>query len=643
MPLKIRCPHCHRTLFAEDDTVGQPKLCPACGKAFTVPIPVHEGPPPVEVGGKCPKCGATIAPGTTYCPQCYWDVTADKRLPLGRRLQFVSVRTWTLLGLGTIAIAILALVGAHVYRSRARQHQQVAGTPMAARTPEHPGAEWVKRLLEAPSAAERSEAFNELLRIGPDGLPTLARALEGMSVDAEGELARNRRTAVKLLARGGDTRWLPLLGKLQNENALRETVLRARAMLGDGEVADALIGLWLAGLRRQMFFTRITELTPSSTSAANEAIVRRTQEETEGCAEALRVLGESSAATIIDRTLPTYWDSWAWLGQQRGEVFATELFELAKPPKQHNLEFKLRVRAARTTLDQAAQRASPAARAASGIVLAHCAPQYRSARQRIIATLVTVLAECEPRAQQQITWALARLTSRPFGGLTEKRNPSDFGRQAVQDVLGWARSGRIGDPGTLQSASTAYPTPPKLIRRVVTPGRQLEHDLLREFASGWDALDEALDRWLAADLGCTPRVARLLDPGQRNPNHPALAAAMIVAAEYQAHHLRPQLALWWEAVDQPAWVRGFAYTTLGALDAHQARADTTWPSELTAELLGEPETQRPGWELWGRLLAAGGPRLPTQLRDGARSLSPAMRARLMQAAEEAARRRPRGP
>ena len=88
MPLKIRCPHCHRTLVAEDDTAGQRKLCPACGVPFDVPLPVPAASPaPVDVARRCPRCHAEVAPGTAVCRNCLTEIGTGKRLPVLQRLR----------------------------------------------------------------------------------------------------------------------------------------------------------------------------------------------------------------------------------------------------------------------------------------------------------------------------------------------------------------------------------------------------------------------------------------------------------------------------------------------------------------------------------------------------------------------------
>jgi len=631
MPLKIRCPHCKRTLVADDETAGEGKLCPACGKGFTVPIPVHDSPRHVEVAGKCPKCRADMAPGTPYCPHCYYEPATGKRLPLRRRLEFVSVRTWILMSLGMVIAVALGFAGVRLYRDQAGQDELPPSGSAPVQRTDTDGSQWVSQLLEARSVADRTEAFNALLRSGREALPELARGLEDSTTGGPGRI-HNRVAAVELLARSRNQRWLPLLKRLQEEPGLRQVVLAARGLLGDAETAGELSGLWLAALRRQMF------LELASTIQAEE---RRA---TERFAEPLRGLAEPPEAAVIDDLLATYWDSWSWLGQQRGEVFAVELFGLAKPPRRKDLDFKHEVRAARGVLDRASQRGSPAARAAAAVVLAQCAPQYRSLRERMIATLASVLPESTPEAQQRITWALARLSSRSFDGRSEQDSPLDFSRGAVADALSWARAGVIAESGPLKAPNRAYPTPPKLTRRVVTPRRQLERDLLREFSSGWHAVDPALDRWLEAELSCTPRVEQLLDPGQREPDYPALAAAMILAAECGAQHLRSQLELWQEATDQPAWVPGFAYSALGVLDVRRGRWTSVWPAGLDEPMMGRPGRTSPGWELWGRLLAAGGPSLLERLRETqAGSPSAATRAKLLRAAQQAAERRPPEP
>ena len=103
--------------------------------------------------------------------------------------------------------------------------------------------------------------------------------------------------------------------------------------------------------------------------------------------------------------MDAYWLSWVWLGHTRGARVAAELFELAKPygkkalrlPNQDFEQEKRAIRGARDALQRVGKRAAPAARAAAGLVLAHAAPQYGRARERIEASVATLLPDCDSR------------------------------------------------------------------------------------------------------------------------------------------------------------------------------------------------------------------------------------------------------
>jgi hypothetical protein len=263
---------------------------------------------------------------------------------------------------------------------------------------------------------------------------------------------------------------------------------------------------------------------------------------------------------------------------------------------------------------------------------------------RIIATLATILPECEPREQQRLMWALAKLTGLTFGDVSADDEPADVGHDDVRAVLKWARDSETARPGSCKTPSAAYPRRPILVRRVVTPQRQLERDVLRGFQGGWASADDALDRWMAAGLGCTPRVFERLDPGQRRPDYAALAAAMIIVAECNEQIARERLKLWRQATDQPGWVREMAYMVLGCLDARGGQWRSGWPVHLDSDVLSELDRGRPGWQHFGRILAAGGPVMRARL-EGFRpaSLPDELRAKLLAAGEQAARRRPREP
>jgi hypothetical protein len=311
---------------------------------------------------------------------------------------------------------------------------------------------------------------------------------------------------------------------------------------------------------------------------------------------------------------------------------ADELFDLASPAEK-TLEFKPEdVRQPRDVMKMIATRGSPAARAAAGLVLEQRGPQYKTLCHQIADGLGTVLAECSAADQQRLTWTIARLRGQLFGPAA-RMHPLDMTEGEIAAALQWAH------PGVAPALPRPYPEPPKLVCRAVTAERLLERDLLSELQQGWAEVRPVLDRWQAARLGCTPRVHELLHPGQRRPDYPALAAGLVLVAENNDETVRAQLALWREATEQPAWVRALAYTVLGSLDARRGRWDSGWPAGLDLGDTRLLDSGTPGWDVFGRVLMAGGPAMLERLRTSRpASLSPEASARLLEAAKSAAAR-----
>jgi hypothetical protein len=202
----------------------------------------------------------------------------------------------------------------------------------------------------------------------------------------------------------------------------------------------------------------------------------------------------------------------------------------------------------------------------------------------------------------------------------------------IADAEQWAR------PGTAPVLEGPYPMPPALTYRVLTAGRQLEQELLRALQAGWSPALPALERWLAGGLGCTPRIHALLSPGQRQPDYPAVAAALVIAAVRDDEALRPQLELWRGAADQPPWLRALAYTVLGRFDARTGRWPSGWPAGLDVGDTGLLDRGAPGWDHFGRVLVAGGAVMRQRLVDESKETLPAeIRSRLLEAADRCAR------
>ena len=660
MPLKIHCPNCFKTLLAEDDVAGQRKLCPACGRPFDVPLPLSEDLYLTNVAGECPRCGAEVAPGTTVCQKCHTDITTGKRLPLGQRLRRYTLKTWTIVGLVVIGAGLLGYVGIHTYLTRFRQPSPTASPIQSAPTTPFAAEEWATRLMRAENREERQAARDALIfskaQAGLAITQAVAAALQTSleSDHQDQQTTWNRRTAIDVLAvtAAADMDALYELGSLlqecESDTALRETAWRARAMLGDTTVAMDLRETWIYGTRRLIFLKRLAKLTGREGEPALDKMVRRAGERIDRVNNGFRRLQTDDETAVLDNLLEVYWDSWNWLGQRRGTALATELFELTKlgigkPDESLGFEAqKHAIRGARDLLRRVGQRATPLARAAAGMVLTNCVPQYRSAREQIVTSLITVLPDCEPLVQQRLTWAIARLTGRQFGRITGDSQPTESGRSDVEAVLRWARNDGLIDATRLSTPADAYTPPTVLTSRVVPPVRQLEDELLHEFERGWANSVVALKRWLEADIGWTTRLHRLIDPAQHQPNYPALAAVLVIAAEYHEQSLRQELALWREASDQPLWIRQLAYAVLGALDAQSSRQDSGWPAEFELPPAEVLSSGQPGWEHFGYILSAGGqPMIQRLQRFQPATLSAEELAELMEATERAARRRNR--
>ncbi len=642
MPLKIRCPHCRKVLLAEDQTAGEQRACPVCGQVFTVPIPFHEEEPPhPDVGRVCPGCARPVAPGTRICPGCMTDLVSGRRLPLSRRLRLVPLRTWVTRGLGGAALLLVIFVAGHLLRHQMVRPPVSGAISSPAPAPEVNVAALAVRLLDTGDQDELAAAFDALAQRGNPAWPAVAAELERSLATGSARTA-NQRAAIDLLARSGEPRWLPLLERAYEHPALREAALHGRARLGDNRVLDTLRAGWCEGLRRQLFFERLVLLTERRADPAAAELGANLRRRTAGYADSLRRLANRPENGVLERLAGDYWESWCWLGQRQGEVFGQALFEIAQPPAGQGLSFegvKEEVRGARRALDGAAARSPGATAAAIGLILTQCAPQYRSARERIVAHIARQLPNVPPVEQQRITWALARLTGRAFGQTTEHTHPLDVTPADVQHALAWA-----GHGGRLPSGASMGPfrRPPVLLRRILTPERQLEQELLTGLHAGWGEALDAATRWTAAELGITPRVRALLHPSRRQLCYPAIMGAMVICAEAGEVDLAPQLELWRNAGDQPRWLRSLAFTTLAALEIRRSGEPGGWPAGLEPELVDELDAGPPGWEPFRRVLVTAGRELEQRLSGPAGAgLSPALRARLLAELQRVQPARPR--
>ncbi len=638
MPLRIRCPHCRHVLVVGDKAAGLRTTCPDCGGVFNAPLPSAAVPEATDLHGtlaQCPRCGAEVAPLGDYCRRCFTDLVDGRRLTWKRRLRLVPARFWVLAACGVLAFAVLVSMGVAVYRIRARP----VTAPFAPTTPAPlPAPELAAALLNAPDATARAAALQRLAGVEMRAAPAVADALKGSLDSSAGgpQTVADRVAAIDLLARHGTSHpaavasWVETLARCQDEPGLREAALRARAILGDARVLDDLVRTWLDKLRRFMFLGRLVAVARADREPAAHLVLTQGQAELTRCADGLRYLGQNPDNLMFERLAQSYWESWCWLGQGPGDSFLAELFALAKP-RDGSLTFKPEdIRTPRDVMKRVAQRGSPAARAAAGMAL-YNVPQYRSASQQVCDTLAELLPTCDAVDQQRLTWVLAQLRGKLFGPVA-RQNPLDVSAAEIAVAEQWAR------PGTPPVLDEPYPTPPALTYRALTAERQLEQELLRALQAGWSPALPALERWLAGGLGSTPRIHALLSPGQRQPDYPAVAAALVIAAVRDDEALRPQLELWRGAADQPPWVRALAYTVLGRFDARTGRWSSGWPAGLDVGDTTLLDRGAPGWDHFGRVLGAGGAVMRQRLLDESAETLPAeIRSRLLEAADRCAR------
>lgn len=641
MPLKIRCPHCLRILVADDSVAGEPRLCPACGRVFNVPLPLAADPrsvaPLASDLPKCPRCAAELAPTATICRRCATDVRTGRRLPLKRRLLLVSARGWLVFGVSIIGGVFVIAAGTQFIRGLVAK--RTAPSPVAT-SRAVPVEGLATALLAAGDPDERAAALRSLQGVRTKLAPAVAAALASSLERGETTLVarQNQVAAIDLLAaeaQAGDTSldtWRTLLDQCQRVPELHDAALRARALLRDTRVAAEIVDAWLAGLARVALFDRLARVAGTEAEPGVILARRRAGDALRRLGDGLRVLGQPESSEVYDRLVAAYWESWNWIGQDRGERLADEVFALAQPPRT-TLEFQPEdVRVPRDVMKRVAGRAAPAVRAAAGLIVEQRGPQYRSLADRIAETLASQLPECDAHDQQRLAWTISRLRGRLFGPRAHA-DPRDMGEEEVVAALQWAQ------PSAAPRPKRPYPQPPRLSYRAVSNMRLLEQQLLAELRAGWERADAGLDRWLSSGLGCTPRLWELLRPGQRQPDYPALAAAMVIAGVSGDGTARPQLELWNEAREQPPWVRALAYTVLGSLDARRGQWESGWPNGLD---LGDPanlDKGQPGWAHFGRVIAAGGPSMLQRLSEDSRGAVPRETCtRLIEAAQKARRR-----
>jgi hypothetical protein len=490
-------------------------------------------------------------------------------------------------------------------------------------------------LLDARTAEARAAALTALRGVEATIAPALVAALEA-SLDGANdglELRASRLAVLDLLSRHADAaaserqRWQAVLLRCQEDAGLRAAALRTRAMIGDADALEDLTDFWLAALEQTQFLERLSA--ESGSRDAGDAATRARRRLT-ALGDGLRRLAEEPENLVFERLAAAYWRSWCWLGQDAGEGFAAELFSLARPAED-TLAFRPElVREPRDILSRVAQRGTPDARAAAGVILKQRAPQYKRLSTRVADILAEVLPTCDAAEQQRVTWALASLRGQRYGKAA-RRHWLELTGEEVAAAL------RSGSPAAVPRAHASYAGPPALSYRASTARGRQRRDLVEQLRGDWPGSWQAVRTWLQTDLGASPLLHPLLNPGQRRPDYPALAGGLVLVAVTGDDTCRAQLRLWCEATDQPAWVRALAYTVHGSLDARRGHWSSGWPGGLDLSKMGELDKGGPSWEHFGMVIAAGGVAMRERL-ETFEPLPAALRSRLLAAATDAEQR-----
>lgn len=577
------------------------------------------------------------------CSRCQTDIETGHRPPLWRRIRWDAPRTWLIVFSAVFGL-ILCFVGASYFFYNFYQPSKSPVVPFEPHAREAAGGEAeVRSLFTAQTPANRADAVSRLRRIGPDAAAALAAGLLDSMNGPRGSAltVQNQRAAVRLLGELGGPPQLDVLEQVQRIAALRDEAICSRAMLGDSRVVREAAALWQSQLQRVLFAARLVHLQSTELIAGRDAWHHAEWETFQRYADALRKLGPAG----IEAAAAAYWDSWSWLGQNRGEGFSTALFEVAKPRRGDKLvlsfatqdEAREDVRAARRMIDEIAVRAAPAVHAALILTLGHCTPQYRRLRERHIGALAERIGGCTALEQQRLAWALAKLTGREFANLSQTTHPGEVQPDAVAAIIEWARATEPSSAIAEMKRHAVYEPAPPLTRRIISPQQQHRRALLKRFSTGYPEAERAAQEWIEARLGYSPAIAALLSPSRASPDDSALMAAILVATDAGDAAALSLLQAWRVALDQPEWVRQLAGIAC-AVYAVRAGAAVDWP--VAGELDVRPDG--PGWSVFGGLVACGGPRM-VELLEQTETIAPGDRERLAAAARRELARRDRTP
>lgn len=621
-----------------DELAGRNTVCLGCKALFTVPIPVQRT-AQKPVTRECPTCKHPNAPGTAICQRCGTELASGKRPVWHQRPRWWGWQRWTLLGATLVLIAWGAFVGSGFYqqsRERADAEDRLAVQRPEAISPrraalvtffnastqqEARDTVGVMRLLTVGDVADVIEQLADLAqRDASTELSTLkvecaCFALSSLTIEPEAP----RRALLQAIDAHEDA-------------AERDACLVARGRLGDPRVAEPLSMRWSSALRRELLVTRYRAFDSERLTDEHGTSDRSSN----GLARGLRGLAALRGPGVLTPVLEQLWTSQAWLGQDGIDPFARALFDLLGVDRVARRsgesltrdELIADVRHARDQLVGLARlhaeqssasgrsaadegwRVSPSALGAAMIVLNVSAPQYTRVAEQLRAQAAEAFRSATPREQQRLVWSFARVLRRRYANVDSGMPQSEIDRDVVEEWLRWARA--VYPTLADVEPATRYPRFATGTYRKYTYQTATERQMIQLFARDWGGLMPRIEQWTRLELGCSPLLRTAIDPGGVESPDSAFAAACLLIARCGDQRARESLEIWADAVDQPAWVRSVARTTLAVLATQRNEGLFDWPANLESEAFA-PDSPAPV-EIFGDLITSGGEALATALR-----------------------------
>ena len=423
--------------------------CPSCNALFTIPIVLNVERPALDLGVTCVHCEHKNAPGTSICRRCGSDLVTGKRAPLGRRLSLWVERRWPFVTAGSVIVLAVVFVLVRILGGMARPGLETPKEdPNQTQEMVPVEVSLAAALFAANDPNAQTAVFDQVLSQGPAIQAALANELKLYAEQDEqaalGDAAAELTIEAFITLNHPDEAVLAVLRQISSQEGFGKAAMLARGDFGDVQAAPALSNWWLALLERELYLSALVEDENGAPVELVTALVE-TRDERRQVTQALRRLVQDDALEVLSPLAERYWRSWRWLGQTHGEAFADALFELAMPYRGRSSvlaaseqEAKEAIRAARRTLSQLGEEGAPLVAAAAGIAMVRNAPQYESARDRIVEALLTHMSDLPARDQQRVIWAMARLTGRLFGSYGSDSPPWEVTPQVGAEVVNWA-------------------------------------------------------------------------------------------------------------------------------------------------------------------------------------------------------------